>query len=229
MWNKLITVILLAGAAASGQTSPTPEDAQAVVSSSNMQTVETVAPKAHVAFRYKKLRRGHDEQIAIWPAMIPPECLVNPQEAGSSTVPYADPSSLHLDLPQGFTIRFGDGKDFKKNSEASETFTLGGDAILLKLKAARDIPPGDYTIYGKLGTFDPIKKSCPQQQDVLISFTVVDNDVAVAKNEWPFVVSPDHKFREAVGEIPLVVLFIALAPIVFIYSAIVCHSPSCFD
>src|SRR5437899_631787 len=228
MWRELILGVLMTTAAASGQTLATPEAAQPSAAD-DIQTVKTGMPQAHVVQRHNKLRRGHGEQIAISVAKIRWECLDYAPKTGSSTFLFADPSSLRLEPVPGFTIRYGDGQDFKKDSKAFTTYTPAGEVIFLKLKAARDMPLGDYTIQGKLSYSNPIRETCSQQQDVVIPITVVDHDVEVAKNEWPFQPPPDHNFRDTVTEIPMGLLFIVLAPFLLIYGAIVCGSPFCAD
>jgi hypothetical protein len=230
MWRNLIIGVFMTSAAASGQTLATAEAAQPSVAAGDIQTVETGVPQAHVVQRYNKLRRGHDEQIAISVAKLKWECLdYPPPKARSSTFLFADPGSLHLETVPGFTILYGDGKDFKKDSKVTSTYTPAGEVIFLKLKAAGDMPLGDYTIHGKLGYFNPTRETCSQQQDVVIPVTVVDHDVEVAKNEWPFNPSPDHNFRDTVTEVPLGLLFIVLLPFLLVYGAIVCGNPFCGD
>jgi len=113
MWRKWITILLGATAVASGQAFPTQDAAQ---SSSGIQTAEMRIQQARVVQRHNKLRRGRDEQLAIVPATLSRECLAQTSIGHRFD---ADPSSLHLEPAPDFTIRFGDGKNFKSESTDS--------------------------------------------------------------------------------------------------------------
>jgi hypothetical protein len=223
MWRKWITILLGATAVASGQAFPTQEAAQ---SSAGIQTAEMRIQQARVVQRHNKLRRGRDEQLAIVPATLSRECLAQTSIGHRFD---ADPSSLHLEPAPDFTIRFGDGKNFKSESTAFFTQTNSGKVILLNIKADRNMPMGDYVIRGKLGFFATVKESCSGQQEVIIPMTIVDHDAKVAKNEWPFQPYSDHHFGESLGNTFLTILIIPLLPFLFIYGEIACGSPFCQD
>ena len=228
MWHKLMTVVLVAAAGANGQTFPVQKSAQIITASGDTEAAEKRMPGAHVVLRYNKLRRGSDEQVVIYPEPVPGECLVHQPGAGSQITTYSNPATLHLESMQGFTIRYGNGKDFKKSDAASSTYTRKGHVIFLKLKAARDMPAGDYTIHGALGLLNPIKDVCPQQQDVMIRVTVVDHDADVAENPWPYRPydpGADHPFQDVL----FAIFLIPLLPILFIWGEIECGSPFCQD
>jgi hypothetical protein len=215
MWHKWIILVLVAGAGASGQIVSMPEGAQTSSVPGDSQAVLPL-PQGIVVARYNKLRRGRDEQIAILLALLPDNCLVKPKRLGVFSI---IPNSLDLDPAQGFTIRYGDGKEFSKDSSASYTSTPAGDVIFLKLKASRDLPPGDYTIHGKFGFHPAIKDICSQQQEVTIPVTVVDHDADVVKNEWPFQFKPEHH----VGDTLLSILLFPLIPFAVILEVIACR------
>jgi len=223
MWRKWIIALLVATGMASGQTSTTQESAQ---QSADIQPVQMRISQARVLQRYSKLRRGRDEQIAISPVSLPEECLAQPSSLRRVG---PDPSTLHLELAPGFTVRFGDGKDFKSESTAFFTQTKGGKVILLNIKADRNMPLGDYTIHGKLGFFAEVKENCSGQQEVIIPVTVVDHDANVAKNKWPFQPFSDHHFSDALSDTFFTILIIPLLPFLFIFGEIVCGSPFCQD
>lgn len=229
MWHKLMTVVFVAATGANGQIFPVvQESAQITAASGDTQAAKKHMPDAHVVFRYNKLRRGSNEQVVIYPESAPRECFAHQPKEGSHIAVYPDPATLHLESIQGFTIRYGNGKDFKKSDSASSTYTPEGHVIFLKLRAARDMPAGDYTIHGTLGLLNPIKDSCPQQQDVMIRVTVVDHDADVAENPWPYrPYNPgsDHLFQDALWAI----LIIPLLPFLFIWGEIECGSPFCQD
>ncbi len=227
MRHTLITALLMA-ASAVGQTTSPYTDVPSASDPGNAPTAQMPVPQARVVESYNKLRRGRDEQIAILPAMLPAECFAQPRAARVDGV-LADPTSLRLEYLQGFKVTFGDGKKFRRNSEPSNTFTQGGDVILLKLKAARDLPPGDYKLQGKIRFSPALKESCPQQQDVVIPVTVVDHNDAVAKSPWPYQPFPDHAFAEGLGNVAWAIVIIPLIPFLLIAGAIMCGSPLCTD
>jgi hypothetical protein len=226
MWRKWTLVIFWAATAVYCQPLPTPETSQLPAISGNTQTTKINSPEALVSLSYNQLRRGHEEEIAIAPMPMPGECFAHSYDSARWDF---DPGSLRLELAPGFTIHYGDGKDFKSYSTAFFTRTEAGNAILLKLKAANDMPLGTYKIVGKINFTSALKENCSMQQDVIIPVTVVDHNAHAVKESWSYQQYSDHNFRETLDTILLIPLLPFIAIIFVIQSAINCGDLTCHD
>ncbi len=222
MWRKLLILGLAATAVASAQTTLTEETAQLPALTPTAGTLVQV----RAVQRYNKLRRGRDEQIAIFPVMATANCatcLKNPRTLHLN--------SLELNPVAGFTVRYGDGKNFDVKRDPYSSMTKGGNVFLLKLKADKNMPLGDYTITGKLKFFDVENRAAGLQEvAVAIPITVVDHNAEVAKDAWNYDRLPDgESFGDKVGKAIEIALLIPLVPFLFIFGLIECGSPFCED
>ena len=213
MW-RLAIVILLAASAGS-QEVPDTDHPQSDVTIQNPGP--EVAPVRTVT-RYDKLRRGHDEQIAI----VPQRPLIT--RTGCPVMPCPTvtiiPESLHLETQKGFSFKYFVERKFKAASSTRFATTRGGGAFLVQIKAARDVPPGSYTIKGKLRRFraeNGVRSS--EEVDVAIPVTVVDDHAQVTKNEWKYKPYGDDSFLTTLGVIALLPFIVVGGTIMLI----ACH------
>lgn len=223
MWHKWIAVVLITASVAAAQGSSNEETAQPVSAIGNDNQIS--APLAGSQQYYNKLRRGHDEQILIWPVRLTEDCF-----AGNSTEPtyypkaiYFNPRSLQLEPIAGLTVSYGNGEKFASDAVPSATWTNNGWAIFLRLRAAGDIPVGDYVIRGKMNFFRLVKEGCPTEQDIMIPVTVVDRGNKARRNDWPEEIRPQYPPNEKLQTF----LAFLLLPFTFMWGLIVCGSPSC--
>lgn len=75
----------------------------------------------------------------------------------------------------------------------------GGSALLLKLRTAPDVAPGNYTLKGRIGfrVTSDARWAKDQQVDIALHLTVVDHDATVGENLWPWKPYGDHPGRDA--------------------------------
>jgi hypothetical protein len=220
MWRKCMTLVLVMATITSGQLSSAQEAVQqpgpAVESK---QTAEPFTSLAQASMRYNKLRRGREEEIAISIIRPPAGIPASPMVSMRGNPVYFTPELFSLKADPGFTVRFGRGNTFSSESPLSITSTKGGPVVLLKLKAADDIPLGDHMIQGTL-VFRERGKS--QSLDVFIPISIVDHNADVVKNPWRFQPYSNHGFRQVFTGIAL----IPLLPFLFIAFVIVCSGGS---
>lgn len=196
MWR--LAIIILLTAAANGQTVSSQEQSQ---TSAIVQSATTATPKIRIVQRYDKLRRGRDEIVAIgWPCS---RCV------------------LSLEAQRGFSFRYGHGRTFT-DQPAEPALTEGGLVFLTQIKAARDLPAGEYTITGKISGATRLDRRLPDEIEVAIPVTVVDHDAAVTQNPWPF-----HSTHHPVKKALFWVAVAPMLPFILIYLEIACGGGRC--
>jgi hypothetical protein len=223
MWHKLITVVLVAAAAASGQS---------VIILAPLRPLNepdiTVVPKIQVVQRYDKLRRGHDELVAIFPERIP-DCVL----CDGSREDYLSKleGELQFEPVEGFTIHYAQGKfekspSFNSTVWKTTTFSKIGPIDLVKIKASPDVPAGDYTIRGKLvvATIENNVRT-HRQLDVTIPITVIERDAKVLKTAWHYDPEVNHHVKDTLETIFSIPLF----PVIALVESIRCGSFLCQD
>ena len=217
MWR--LAIIALLTTVAHGQVLSNPEQLQSTA------IVQNTAPEmknVRIVPRYDKLRRGHDEQIAIVPErslISRPSCPVLP----CPTVHIAL-DSLRLEPQEGFSFKYFKINKFKTESSTHLAFTKGGQVFLVQVKAAHDMLPGDYTIKGKLRQIRTENgMRFFEEVNVAIPVTVAERHATIKKNSWNYEVYRDNPFLLALEGI-------ALVPVVVVYGTIMlitCHYDTC--
>lgn len=133
MMRKWMIAILLGSAAASGQTT------RVGVSPTQLKNGPgvTVVPKIQVVQRYGKLRRGHDELVAIF-ADISPVCYeCPPSKEFDSSLP---DDKVQLEPLEGFTFHYAQGefdRPVSFNSPVWKTTTHTKAGFVNLIKSAR--------------------------------------------------------------------------------------------
>jgi hypothetical protein len=137
--------------------------------------------------RYNHLRRGRDEEIVVVlcePYRTAHNCPVNSVFSNQSGL---EPLTLEMRAPEGFTVRYREGKEFRKQPQGAAVPTeIGLKVFRLKVRADDHLPLGIYTLPGKL-TFRTHKAGQlpeTQQIDVSIQLTVVEHSAQVIKDDW---------------------------------------------
>jgi hypothetical protein len=222
MVRKWIIAILLGSAAASGQTtvirvSPTQLKNEPKV---------TVVPKAQVVQRYEKLRRGHDELVAIFADKFP-VCYDCPFSREFD--PSLAEDEVQIEPLEGFTFHYAKGEfqksvSFKSPVWKTTTDTKAGFVNLIKISASQDMPPGDYMIRGKL-VVATIENNLYNRRkvDVTIPVTVVEKNAKIRKASWHYDPMVDRHIKSTLT-------WIALAPalpFLLIGLEIVCRGERC--
>jgi hypothetical protein len=221
MVHKWIFAILLGSAAASGQTTVI----HVFPAELNNESKVTIIPKVHVVQRYDKLRLGQDELVAItW------DDLPNCHQCRSSQFDRSFVmGSLQLALQEGFTIQYAQGEmekpvSFNSPVWKTTTYVKTGFINLIKIRANRDVPLGDYTIRGKI-TLIRIEDGVYHHllADVSIPVTVVEKNAKIHKTSW-------HYDPEVDRHIKSTLTWIAIAPalpFLLIYLEIACRGERC--
>jgi hypothetical protein len=222
MVRKWIMAVLLGSAMASGQTTVIR------VSSTQLENEPKVSviPKAQVVQRYDKLRQGHDELVAVFADTRPLcyKCRIS-RELDRSL----HENEVQLEPLEGFTFRYAQGQFDKPVTLESRvwkttTITKAGWVNLIRIKASRDVPPGDYTIRGRLvvATIEDNVYN-RRQVDVVIPITVVGKNAKVHKTSWGYDPRVDHHIKSTLA-------WIAIAPaipFILIFLEIACRGDNC--
>lgn len=217
MWR--IIIILLLAASASSQEIPDTDHPQ---SGANIQSPVPEAAPVLTVTRYDKLRRGHDEPIAI----VPQRPLI--ARTGCPALPcprvFILPESLRLEAQEGFSFKYFVERKFKAASSTRFARTRGGGAFLVQIKAARDALPGNYTIKGKLRRIRSENgRRSSEEVDVAIPVTVVDDRAQVTKNEWKYKPYGNNSILTNLGMTALLPFIVVDGTIMLI----ACHGGSC--
>lgn len=137
---------------------------------------------------YNGLPRNRDEDVAV--VLYVPEnkfgccALTNaPKQPGIF------PTKLELQPSVGFRVRFKSGFRYKSHVPGTPIEIAAGEKIvLLKLRANRDTPLGEYVLHGKL-TYQASQDhqlQPAQEVEVLIPVKVVSEKSKVEEIDWPF-------------------------------------------
>lgn len=212
MLREIITVLLIPAISAA-QTVQSWSKVQIEPATGKGQQIAAGGMTMATVTRYDKLRRGHEEEIAVFPGRLSspcPGCLPSPKQNGEISA-----VSLELEPAPGFTVRYGDGRHYRSVSHGSLAYTQAGRVFLMKLRVAGAVAAGDYLIKGKLTyrVFKRGKYSELQQAQIAIPVTVVQADAAVRKGAWPYKPPPDHKVRNFIAT---ALLFPVLVPAFFV-------------
>jgi hypothetical protein len=138
--------------------------------------------------RYHRLPRNRDEDVAV--VLYLPEnkygcCPLtgNPKQPGMF------PIKFELQPSSEFRVRFRSGFKYKSHTPGTPIEMAAGEKmVLLKLRANRDTPLGEYVLHGKL-TYQAVqdhKLQPPQEIDVTIPVKVIIEKSKVAEIDWPF-------------------------------------------
>ena len=138
--------------------------------------------------RYYGLPRNRDEDVAV--VLYVPKntygcCALtnNPKQPGIF------PIKFQLQTSSAFSVRFRSGFKYKSHAPGSPIEMADGEKIvLLKLRANRDTPLGEYVLHGKL-TYQAVqdhKLQAPQELEVAIPVKVIIEKSKVEEIDWPF-------------------------------------------
>lgn len=215
MRKWMIAILLGSAAAASGQTT--------IVGVSPTQLKNgpgvTVVPKIQVVQRYDKLRRGHDELVAIFADPIPVcnECPASKEYDPS--LPYYE---VQLEPLEGFTFLYAQGEfmtpiSFDSPVWKTDSYTKAGIVNLIKISASPDVAPGNYTIRGKVvvATMENSTHNS-RRVDVEIPVTIVEKDAKVRKTSWHY----DPEVNRHIKSTLFSIVITPLLPILWIYFVI---------
>jgi hypothetical protein len=184
----------------------------------NKVTIAPTSESSHeqvlkIARRENKLRRGHDAEFAVLlsaPSLDCLECVPTLLEESDQPVLI----SLQLDPSQGFSYRYpnGDNEKFQKAAAGKLTYTKGGPAALVKVRADKSLPLGAYTLKGKveLLVFHKGNASVVKQINFAIPVELVDQSASATVISWPYEIPPNHHAREALLEFIMVPLYLPL-------------------
>ncbi|HEY2390312.1 MAG TPA: hypothetical protein VGK22_03995 [Candidatus Angelobacter sp.] len=215
MMRKWMIAILLGSAAACGQTT--------TVSVSPTQLKNgpgvTVVPKVRVVQRYDKLRRGHDELVALFPDTVAAcnECPTSKEYDRS--LPY---NEVQLEPMEGFTFHYAQGEFMTPISYDSpvwktDSYTKAGIVNLIKISASPDVAPGNYTIRGKVVVATMENSTYNSRRvDVEIPVTVAEKNAKVHKTSWHYDPEVDRHIKSTLVSIVIT----PLLPILWIYFVI---------
>lgn len=214
MWRKIIAIFVMSGICLA----QTPQTIQGRLSAPTVAEQELAARhvKPTVVERYTTLRRGRDQEVAIFLGSSP---LVCPACAPVPTImPGVMETSLELEPLQGFSIQYSnDGRHFSARTRPALVFTRAGELFMVRMKAENGTALGQYTVKGKLlvRMRQCVGFSSPQPVEISIPVTVVDHNARVSKSAWPYALYPDHKVRRVVATVvmaPLLVPMFAIFP-----------------
>lgn len=163
--------------------------------------------------RENKLRRGKDAEFAVALSTASPncgECLPTLLEEGDRPIL----KSLKLNPSEGFSIRYAkdNARKFEPVAQGKSVYTQKGPAVLLKIRADKNIKPGEYTLTGKASLMivhrgQPIQE---KEVEVAVPIVVVDKNEVVAQNNFVYQPIPDHRVRQVLLAIALVPLYLPL-------------------
>src|SRR5262249_5706035 len=147
---------------------------------------ERSRPLVSTYTRHDQLRQGRDEEVVVVLCEPVRRSLGCPLSAFSRQTEL-EPVSLELKPSEGFTVRFREGKDFRKQQQGLAVPTeIGPKVFRLKVRAGDNVALGVHTLEGKL-TFSKTNPGKPpeiQQIDVVIPLTVVKHGAHVAEAKW---------------------------------------------
>lgn len=200
---SLILSLLLAGVWSGAQSIPGSENelSRAQVETTAIPDSQTQAaplPQVSAQFfqRQTQLRRGHDQEIAVYlcqPTPRVPMCDSHFARLNNTIVPV----SLQMEAAEGFTIRYGDGRHYKSALQGTPDYIADRGLIFLKVHASGKLTTGQYTLKGTMTirSMHGEDLSTPQSIPVEIPVTLVDRDAQVSQMEWRYGSHPDEDFK----------------------------------
>lgn len=217
MWREIIAVFLMTGICLA----QTPQTIQGTLSAPNVAEQELAARHVRptVVERYTTLRRGRDEEVAIFlgkSSLVCPACTPVP----TITPGIMEVSELQIEPAPGFSIQYsGDGRHFSAGTKPQLVFTRAGRMFLVRIKATNGTALGQHTLKGKMSfrVRQCAGFSSPLPVEISIPVAVVDHKATVIKSAWPYALYPDHKIRRTVATVLMAPLLVPMYAIFLAY------------
>lgn len=168
-------------------------------------------PAVQAIQRYSgDLPRDRDEDVAV--VLYVPSNKYGCCPTNNPSQPGIFPTKFELQTPSGFRVRFRSGIRYRSYKPGTTIKLPAGEKIvLLKIRADREMPLGEYALHGKL-TYQAMpdqKLQPPQTLEVVISVNLKDRKSKPQEIDWEFGTHVKHDLLVLVAlpvEIPAAIL-----------------------